>query len=127
MRAWRTLMVLLVGAGCIFGGGGVKAEKWPERAAKETCDFSQRCAEANFFATYVDEDDCRAQNEAALLEDALESDGCLFVEDAADACLDALRGSCEAAGQQAEFLFEPCAAVWNCDGVEPDPPTDSGY
>jgi len=118
--------LLLVG-GCIFGGGKVDAEKWPEKAADATCDFSRKCAEAAFYTQFEDAAACRATNEQALteeLEEAVEDD-CTFVEEMADACLDALGSSCEDAGTQSETIFEPCTMVWSCDGEEPSPTTDS--
>ncbi|MEO0602032.1 MAG: hypothetical protein AAF211_11395 [Myxococcota bacterium] len=115
--------------GCFLFGGGLDAESWPEEAARATCDFSEACAKAAFFKTYEDRQDCRADNEATLAQDAAAAiaDGCVFDEILADACLDALGSSCEDAGRVGQDLLDPCREVWNCDDVEPAPTTDSGF
>lgn len=124
----RVVWLVLVG-GCIFGGGKVTADKWPERAAKATCAFSLECAAAAFYTEFADVAECRATNELALNEEAVESlaDGCFLDEAMANACLDALNSSCRDAGEQSETLFEPCTMVWACFGDEPSPTTDSGF
>ncbi|MEN0060881.1 MAG: hypothetical protein AAGA48_01965 [Myxococcota bacterium] len=105
------LMALVVGCGRLDG------ESWPAQAADATCDFSRSCAEANFFTQYDNINDCRADNEASLQAEADDNADCEFNQTAARACIDALKGSCRTAGEEAKTLFEPCQIVWDCADV----------
>jgi len=122
----RTVWLGLL-SGCIFGGGKVDAADWPKRASRATCNFTKECAESAFYVDYTDNEQCRETHLHALNEEAagMLADECIFDTLMADACLDALGSSCEDAGAQSETIFEPCLMVWNCDGSDPAPATDT--
>lgn len=103
---------------------GVSAENWSTRSAKATCAFQEKCATANYWAQWVDKNDCLNQTEQALDAEALANAACLFDEDQARACLKALGSSCKKAGENAETLFEPCYHVYNCGSEPIDTATD---
>lgn len=106
----------LLGAGLLVGCGRVNETRWPERAARASCDFAERCAEANFFYRFGDRATCRAENLSALEEEAAVASaaGCVFDREQARACLQALGQSCRDAGLAGDALTDPCVRVWNC-------------
>lgn len=124
MRAVTSLALVSLALAALTACGGVKEDTWSKKGAKATCDFSKKCATANFYATYDDMGACIDENELALDNEAAQKsgEGCTFDDDQAKECLKALGTGCKTAGEEAETLFDPCLRVWNCGAS----PVDTG-
>ena len=92
----------------------VNEDNWISKYSKATCDYSQRCAAAQFFYNYDDIDECIEEMEEVHedLEDYY--DDCDFEQDHAEDCLTMLRSSCREIGEDLDDFWDDCGRVWDC-------------
>ncbi len=103
---------------------GVNEDNWPDRWAKNRCQFAKSCEKATFFFNYEDVDEC-TEDQLDLYEEVDDQySGCTFDKKMAKECLSALNTRCKAAGADYEELFSPCFEVWDCGSDEPEDTAD---
>lgn len=95
--------------------GCVNEDNFVEKISKAECFYMKDCAEANFWASYDDMDDCldEVQDGWDNLLDVYGLGDCDFDEEEAQNCLDAYNSSCKEAGQDDDH-FEDCWEVYDC-------------
>jgi len=110
-----TLAVLALAQTACFG---VNEKNWPDRWAKNRCQFAKSCEKATFWFNYADMGEC-VDDQLALYEELDDVySGCSFDKKMAKACIKAMNTRCKVAGAEYEELFEPCLEVWDC-GASP--------
>jgi len=104
------VLLLLLAASC-----KMTEERWPDKIAKASCKFEERCHTASFYYNYRDVDQC-VEHELQIWQehtDFYEKD-CTFQPDLAKDCLRALDRRCKKAGREYDELFQVCLEVWDC-------------